>query len=107
MELNLNGHSLEGFDTAITCQGKLTIKDEKVTSHNPGEGTGSITGNALWGGGIRVLSGGLVTMESGEIKDCKASAPVTAGAGSTDGGGGGVSVEGGTFVLAGRCIRNC
>lgn len=107
MELNLNGHSLEGFDTAITCQGKLTIKDEKVTSHNPGEGTGSITGNALWGGGIRVLSGGLVTMESGEIKDCKASAPVTAGAGSTDGGGGGVSVEGGTFVLAGGCIRNC
>lgn len=103
--LNLNGHRLLGTDTAITCYGKLLIKDEKQEELHPGEETGTISGGTKnLGGGIHVLSGGYVRMESGQIANS------IAGDDSNSGnyGGGGAAVEGGTFVLAGTAsIHHC
>ena len=92
--LNLNGHKLQGTDTAITCSGDLRILDEKTEGLDPGEETGTISGSTdKIGGGILVLSGGCVTMESGQISMC--SAPTR----QSDRGGAGVAVSGGTFIL--------
>ncbi len=92
--LNLNGHKLQGTDTAITCSGDLRIVDEKTEGLDPGEETGTISGSTRkLGGGILVLSGGYVTMESGQISMC--SAPTN----QSNCGGAGVAVSGGTFIL--------
>lgn len=103
MTLNLNGHKLEGLNSAIVVQGKINIVDEKNTSFdNPDqgygageEGEGYITGNTnASGGGIKVLSGE-AKLTSGTIKDCRAA---TSGAA--------VYVYSGKFTLAGGTIKD-
>ncbi len=101
--LNLNGKTLRGHSTAISCQGNLTIVDEK----DPGvTTTGTITGFGVEaGGGVRVLSGGHVTMKSGQISDCYGSTANT-GDNSGEKGGAAVCVEAGTFVLEGGSLNH-
>ncbi|MCD7884764.1 MAG: right-handed parallel beta-helix repeat-containing protein [Lachnospiraceae bacterium] len=145
LTLNLNGYTLTGNTTAITCYGTLTIKDvqyksdaasgeetycehyealknvnqslhldESGVTTKTGAGadesdtayTGTITGTtATLGGGIRVYSGGYVTMVSGQIANCTAGGTTKNNASY---GGAGVYVENGTFVLSGTAsINNC
>lgn len=100
--LNLNGYTLKGNTTALTVYGALTIQDEKDPTE-PGDGIGTITGNAPeCGGGILVRSGGSVRMESGQIKDCHASGALN----SSEYGGAGVCVDGGSFELTGTASVN-
>lgn len=99
-KLNLNGYQLHGYTTAISAYGTLTIVDEPETiaQFTPGPGPGTITGSSITaGGGIHVLSGGHVTLESGRIADCSAAID----SGISTNGGGAVCADGGTFVLAG------
>ncbi len=145
LTINLNGYTLRGYATAITCYGTLTIKDVQYTTEtdsssdtycahyealkevNQGlhldennettksgagadesgvEYTGTITGTtATLGGGVRVYSGGYVTMVSGQIANCVAGGTTKNNASY---GGAGVYVENGTFVLSGTAsINNC
>ncbi|MCD7738021.1 MAG: hypothetical protein LUH58_03135 [Lachnospiraceae bacterium] len=118
--LNLNGYTLRGTTTAISCYGNLTIQDvqytdttdnnaetyhahyEQLAAIEGGTGkagaTGTISGTAAtYGGGVYVYSGGYVTMTGGQIADCRAAT-----------GGAGVCVDSGTFVLSGTArIANC
>ncbi|MDO4332020.1 MAG: SpaA isopeptide-forming pilin-related protein [Eubacteriales bacterium] len=104
MVLNLNGHTLQGSSTAITCYGNLTIRDEKTADGTEGMGTGTITGynTALYGGGVKVCSGGYVKLVSGQISDCR-----TLGSSTTAYGGAGVCIDNGTFEMAGGSINHC
>ncbi|MCC8045999.1 MAG: LPXTG cell wall anchor domain-containing protein [Clostridiales bacterium] len=145
LTINLNGYTLKGFTTAITCYGTLTIKDVQYTTGDDsssatycehyealekinqglhldennvttktGAGadesgaayTGTITGTTgTLGGGIRVYSGGYVTMVSGQIANCSAGGTTKNNASY---GGAGVYIESGTFVLSGTAsINNC
>lgn len=102
--LNLNGHTLQGSSTAITCYGNLTILDEKRADGTEGAGTGTITGynTALYGGGVKVCSGGYVKLVSGQISECR-----TLGSSTTAYGGAGVCIDNGTFEMAGGSINHC
>ncbi len=107
LTLNLNGYTLQGTTTAITCYGKLHIKDVKdETEPGPDGAVGSIIGNAPESGGaVLVRSGGIVTMESGQISQSHAGGAV---GDNSSYGGGGVCVDGGTFELTGTAsINNC
>ena len=104
--LNLNGHTLTGNGTAITCLGDLRIQDVKADGDTTsGDGTGTITGTALYsGGGIWVKAGGSVVLESGQLYRCKSN--------GTDYepayGGAGVRIDQGSFELTGSgLIERC
>lgn len=102
--LNLNGHTLQGISTAISCYGKLTILDEKKDDGTQGTGTGTITGynTATNGGGLKVGSGGYVKLVSGQISECN-----TYGSNTIAYGGAGVCVDNGIFEMAGGSINRC
>ena len=104
--LNLNGHTLTGNGTAITCLGDLRIQDMKEDGDTTsGDGTGTITGTALYsGGGIWVKAGGSVVLESGRLYRCKSNGVDY----EPNYGGAGVRIDQGSFELTGTgLIERC
>ena len=102
--LNLNGHTLHGFSTAVTLNGTLTLVDEE--NHNYDDrplaykigagpaGQGTITGSAAtYGGGFVVRSGGELIINSGNLSECYASS-----------GGAAIYVDGGKATMNGGKI---
>ena len=102
--LNLNGHTLTGNGTAITCLGDLRIQDVKADGDTT-SGDGTITGTALYsGGGIWVKAGGSVVLESGRLYRCKSNG----GDYEPAYGGAGVRIDQGSFELTGKgLIERC
>ncbi|MDY4508463.1 MAG: right-handed parallel beta-helix repeat-containing protein [Candidatus Faecousia sp.] len=83
VKLNLNGHTLHGFSTAVTLNGTLTLEDTVNTNYDNRElgyhigagpaGQGTITGSAAtYGGGFVVRSGGELIINSGNLSECYA-----------------------------------
>lgn len=105
LTLNLNGRTLRGHSTAISCQGNLTIVDQKEEGAAE-ESVGTITGFAVEaGGGIHVLAGGNVTMKGGQIANCYGSTAYTSDNTGTKGGAA-VCVDAGVFVLEGGSLNH-
>lgn len=123
LTLDLNGHVLNltdtsGGDSRITVEGSgsLTIIDSNPTAKhnfepnadglwvlNEENGTKSVTGGVITGGsegnggGVKIETGGSLTMTGGNIVGCRA-----------NGQGGGVYVSGGSsFTMNGGSIAGC
>ena len=102
--LNLNGHTLHGFSTAVTLNGTLTLVDEENHNYDNRElaykigagpaGQGTITGSAAtFGGGFVVRSGGELIINSGNLSECYART-----------GGAAIYVDGGKATMNGGKI---
>ena len=105
--LNLNGHTLHGFSTAVTLNGTLTLVDTVNTHYDNRElgyhigagpaGQGTITGSAaIFGGGFVVRSGGELIINSGNLSECYAGT-----------GGAAIYVDGGRATMNGGKISGC
>ena len=110
--LDLNGCVLKynsankGSVIVVETGGNLTITDSNPTVLHKFEpnadglwvlnenGTKSVPGGVITGGGVKIVSGGTFTMTGGNIAGCKAHS------------GGGVDV-GGTFTMTGGSIAGC
>ena len=100
--LDLNGHVIKmtGSGSVISIAwSNLTLQDSSPTATHTDASLpagGVITGgNAAYGGGVYVGSGGSMTMNGGTIKKCSAEC------------GGGVAAVGGSFTMTGGTIANC
>lgn len=100
--LDLNGHVIKmtGSGSVISIAwSNLTLQDSSPTATHTDASLpagGVITGgNAAYGGGVYVGSGGSMTMNGGTIKKCSAEC------------GGGVAAAGGSFTMTGGTIANC
>lgn len=105
--LNLNGHTLHGFSTAVTLNGTLTLVDTVNTHYDNRElgyhigagpaGQGTITGSAaIFGGGFVVRSGGELIINSGNLSECYSGT-----------GGAAIYVDGGKATMNGGKISGC
>lgn len=100
--LDLNGHVIKmtGSGSVISIAwSNLTLQDSSPTATHTDASLpagGVITGgNAAYGGGVYVGSGGSMTMNGGTIKKCSAEC------------GGGVAAADGSFTMTGGTIANC
>lgn len=100
--LDLNGHVIKmtGSGSVISIAwSNLTLQDSSPTATHTDASLpagGVITGgNATYGGGVYVGSGGSMTMNGGTIKKCSAEC------------GGGVAAADGSFTMTGGTIANC
>ena len=100
--LDLNGHVIKmtGSGSVISIAwSNLTLQDSSPTATHTDASLpagGVITGgNAAYGGGVYVGSGGSMTMTGGTIKKCSAEC------------GGGVAAADGSFTMTGGTIANC
>ena len=100
--LDLNGHVIKmtGSGSVISIAwSNLTLQDSSPTATHTDASLpagGVITGgNAAYGGGVYVGSGGSMTMNGGTIKKCSAEY------------GGGVAAADGSFTMTGGTIANC
>ena len=100
--LDLNGHVIKmtGSGSVIkVAWSNLTLQDSSPTATHTDASLpagGVITGgNAAYGGGVYVGSGGSMTMNGGTIKKCSAEC------------GGGVAAADGSFTMNGGTIANC
>ena len=100
--LDLNGHVIKmtGSGSVIkVAWSNLTLQDSSPTATHTDASLpagGVITGgNADYGGGVYVGSGGSMTMNGGTIKKCSAEC------------GGGVAAADGSFTMTGGTIANC
>ncbi|MGN1041369.1 MAG: hypothetical protein ACI4PJ_01345 [Acutalibacteraceae bacterium] len=101
--LDLNGHTItmtgSGSVINVGSNGNLTVNDRNPTATHTGASLpagGVITGgDATFGGGVCVSTGGSMTLTRGTIANCRASS------------GGGVSVNSGSFTMNGGTIENC